>query len=171
MNNPPDSLLPSDLPGIHGFLPWRGSLMMDIVFLAMFAIVPVLCLSIALVKYRKKYLLHKRIQVSLGCILAVAVLLFEIEVRLYPWRPRAMASPYYERGWIDWALWIHLPFAISTAILWVYVLSWALRHIPNPPQPGSWSKKHRFWARLAALDMIATAMTGSVFYFLAFIAS
>ena len=171
MNKITPAILAGDFPGIDGFLPWRGSLMLDIVFLAMFAIIPVLCISIALVKYGKKYTLHKRIQITLGCILGIAVLLFELEVRLFSWRPRATASPYYDDGWVDWSLGIHLPFAISTALLWIYVLWWALRHIPTPPRPGGWSKRHKFWARLAALDMIATAVTGILFYFVAFIAS
>ena len=171
MNEPLKALPPVDYPGIDGFLGWRGSVMMDVVLLAMFAIVPLLCISIALVRYRKKYTVHKRIQISLGIILAVAILLFEIDVRMYPWRPRAEPSPYFATGWVDWALWLHLPFAISTAFLWIYVFVWALRNIPHPPGPGPWSRRHRFWARLAALDMIATAITGSIFYFLAFIAS
>ena len=171
MNEPLKALPPVDYPGIDGFLGWRGSVMMDVVLLAMFAIVPLLCISIALVRYRKKYTVHKRIQISLGIILAVAVLLFEIDVRMYSWRPRAEPSPYFTTGWVDWALWLHLPFAISTAFLWIYVFTWALRNIPHPPGPGAWSARHRFWARLAALDMIATAITGSIFYFLAFIAS
>lgn len=171
MNEPLKDLPPVDYPGIDGFLGWRGSVMMDVVLLAMFAIVPLLCISIALVRYRKTYTVHKRIQISLGIILAVAVLLFEIDVRMYSWRPRAEPSPYFATGWVDWALWLHLPFAISTAFLWIYVFTWALRNIPHPPGPGAWSARHRFWARLAALDMIATAITGGIFYFLAFIAS
>jgi len=77
-------------------------------------------------------------------LLAVAVVLFEIEVRVYPWRPRAIGSPYLATEWIDHALWLHLPFAISAAVLWVYVFAWALRNIPHPPRPGAWSGRHRF---------------------------
>ncbi len=171
MNEPLHATAVENYPGIDGFLPWRGSLMMDVVLIAMFAIVPLLCISIALVRYRKFYTLHKRIQITLGILLAVAVVLFEIEVRVYPWRPRAIGSPYFATGWVDLALWLHLPFAISTAVLWVYVFAWALKNIPHPPGPGAWSGRHRFWARLAALDMIATFITGSIFYFLAFVAS
>ncbi|MEC8336603.1 MAG: hypothetical protein VXZ84_00505 [Planctomycetota bacterium] len=95
MNKPTHATAVENHPGIDGFLPWRGSLMMDVVLIAMFAIVPLLCISIALVRYGKFYTLHKRIQITLGILLAVAVLLFEIEVRVYPWRPRAMGSPYF----------------------------------------------------------------------------
>jgi len=171
MNNVLPPVQGTGYPGIDGFLGTRGSLMMDVVFLAMFVIVPALGISIALVRYRKKYIAHKRIQIFLGIVLAVAVLLFEIDVRLHSWRPRAEASPYYASGWVEGILWLHLPFAVSTALLWIYVLSWALRNIPHPPRPGPWSARHRFWARGAALDMVATAITGSLFYYLAFVAS
>ena len=45
---------------IDGFLPFgRGSLMLDVVFVAMFVIVPLLALSLWLVKFRRNYQLHK----------------------------------------------------------------------------------------------------------------
>ena len=53
-----------DYPGIDGFLGTRASLMLDVVFVAMFAIIPALAWSVWLVKYRQNYLLHKRIQVG-----------------------------------------------------------------------------------------------------------
>jgi putative membrane protein len=46
----------------------------------------------------------------------------------------------------------------------------ALRRFPTPPAPGSHGPRHRRMARLAALDMAATALTGVIFYWLAFVA-
>ncbi len=43
-------------------------------------------------------------------------------------------------------------------------------NFPNPPVPGPHSPWHRRYARLAALDMICTAVTGWIFYYLAFVA-
>ena len=40
--------------------------MLDVVFLAMFAIMPVMSWSIWLVRHRQHYALHKRIQLGLG---------------------------------------------------------------------------------------------------------
>ena len=72
--------------------------MMNVELVAMFAIVPLLCISIRLVLLGQFYALHKRIQITLGILLAVAVLLFEIEVRASPWRTRAMGSPCFATG-------------------------------------------------------------------------
>ena len=67
--------------GIDGFLGTRASIMLDIVFLAMFAIIPVMGWSIWLVRCRRHYALHKRCNSALGLLLAVAVGLFEIDMR------------------------------------------------------------------------------------------
>lgn len=157
-------------PGIDGFLSTRASLMLDVVAVAMIAIVPLLGWSVYLVRYRRRFLLHKRIQLVLGGVLLVTVALFEIDMRVSGWRERAVASPYYG-PWVDYSLAIHLVFAVSTALLWIFVTVQALRFLPSPPAPNWYSPRHRFWARLAALDMLLTALTGWTFYWLAFVAT
>ena len=158
-----------EYPGINGFLPFRGSLMLDVVFVAMFAVVPVMGYSIQLAK-RGQYVLHTRIQLALAAVLLAAVALFEIDMRfLSGWQPRAKESPYYDT-WVWYSLYIHLAFAISTAALWVYVIAQALRKIPKPPGPCAYGPIHKKWAKLAALDMVGTAVTGWAFYYLAFVA-
>jgi uncharacterized membrane protein YozB (DUF420 family) len=160
--------------GLDGFLGTRASLMLDIVFVAMFAVVPLLGYSVYLVKYRRKYTLHKRIQLVLGAVLLVTVALFELDMRLNGWRDRARPSPYYgsddAHGWVWYALSIHLVFAVTTAALWIAVIAQALRRFPNPPLPSEHSVWHRRWGKLAAVDMALTALTGWIFYWLAFVA-
>jgi hypothetical protein len=60
--------------------------------------------------------------------------------------------------------------SISTLVLWVWVLWEALARFPNPPHPAGHGPRHRFMARFAALDLAATAITGFIFYWLAFVA-
>ena len=160
-------------PGVNGFLGTRGSLMLDVVFLAMFAVVPVLGWSILLAR-RGRYGLHKRVQVTLGTVLLLAVVAFEVEMRVVGWRERAEPSPYWNgdawRDPVHYSLIIHLFFAIPTAVLWLTVIIRALRRFPSPPVPGTHSGAHRFWAPLAAFEMLMTALTGWVFYWLAFAA-
>jgi hypothetical protein len=179
-------------PGIDGVLGTRASISLDLVFLALFAIVPVLAWSVWLVKYRRRYQLHKRIQLALAIVLALAVTLFELDMRLVSgWRERALPSPYFAAtnagpfwtffycdlcgqdavpGWVFRLLAIHLVFAVSTTVLWIAVTVRALRRFPTPPAPGEHSRSHRFWGQLAAWDMALTAVTGWTFYWLAFVA-
>ncbi|MFP6612522.1 MAG: DUF420 domain-containing protein [Pirellulales bacterium] len=163
------------MPGINGFLGTRASLMLDIVFLAMFAVLPVMAWSIYLVKFKRLYTAHKQMQLTIGIVLAVAVTLFEIDIRINEWRPRAEKSPYYDadmlRGWVNWSLWVHLFFAITTVVLWIFVIVQAPRKFSKVPLPNPYSPKHIFWARLAAIDMALTSFTGWAFYYIAFVAT
>lgn len=162
-------------PGIDGFLGTRGSLMLDVVFLAMFLIVPAMGVSIYLVKFRRKFDLHKKVQLTLGTVLLVAVVAFEIDMQLLTeWELRAEPSPYFTAAakWscpVGISLLVHLFFAVPTGVLWVFVIVQALRKFPKPAAPNEYSAKHIFWARLAAFEMLMTAVTGWVFYVLAFV--
>jgi uncharacterized membrane protein YozB (DUF420 family) len=159
------------MQGIDGFLGTRASLMLDVVFLAMFAVLPAMGWSIFLVRYRRNYLWHKRVQLALGAVLLVAVAAFEVDMQwLTNWRLRAEPSPHYETGVVNYSLWIHLFFAVPTALVWIFVIVQGLRKIPNPPGPSLYSAQHMFWGRIAALEMTMTAITGWIFYWLAFVA-
>lgn len=158
----------------QGFLGTRGSWMIDMVFVAMFAVLPVLCWSIYGVRRKRAYAGHKRWQLALGIALLLAVSAFELEMRLYGWQHRAEPSPYWRAGalndWIDWSLLVHLCFAIPTFVLWIVVIIRALRNFPRPPHPAAHSRSHRRWGWSAAIGMTLTAVTGWVFYWFAFVA-
>jgi uncharacterized membrane protein YozB (DUF420 family) len=161
--------------GLPGFLGTRGSLMLDLVVVAMAVILPVLAWSVWLVRYRRRYELHKRVQTVLALVLLTTVLLFEIDMRVNGWRDRAEASPYYtsdagDVSLVFAALYVHLVFATTTAVLWTVVTIRAWRKFPSPAKPSQHSPSHRLWGRLAALDMLATTVTGWIFYWLAFVA-
>jgi putative membrane protein len=153
-----------------GFLGTRASLMLDVVFLAMFVVVPALAWSVYLVKVRRNYLLHKRVQVLLGSVLLVAVVLFEVDMRMYGWTHRAKDSPYTADGTVLKVLYVHLCFAVSAALLWILVIYRALVNMPSPPWPCPHSAWHKRWGWIAAIDMVLTSLTGWTFYWLAFVA-
>ena len=162
--------------GISGFLGTRASLMVDVVSVAMIAVLAVMAWSIYQVRIHRRFALHKRVQIGLGVLLAITVTLFEVDIQHFsPWRPNAEASPHYSavwhEGWVNRSLYVHLVFAVSSAILWIVVIVQALRRFPSPPRPSEYSHTHIFWARLAAIDMTLTTLTGWVFYYLAFVAS
>lgn len=155
--------------GWDGFLGTRASLMMDLVVVAMTLVVPVMWWSIWQVRLRR-YALHRRVQIVLSAALFVAIVGFEADVRINGWQERATGGVGNPSTAVLSALWIHLLFAISTALLWPVVLWRALRRFSKPPLPGEHSAAHRRWGRLAVWDMTATAVTGWVFYWLAFVA-
>jgi hypothetical protein len=157
-------------PGIDGFLGTRASLMLDLLVVAMVVVLAVLGWSVYQVKFRRRYVLHKWVQVVLGVVLLVAVIAFEVDIRLNGWEDRAAGEI---GGTVDssvrTALYVHLFFAVTTVVLWPVVIVRALRNFPNPPTPAAHSTWHLRWARIAAIDMGSTAVTGWFFYWLAFV--
>ena len=158
--------------GIDGFLGTRASLGMDVVLVGLIALLPVLAWSVSLVR-RGAYAAHKRLQIFIAAALLAAIVVFEIDVRLISdWKVRAAAAgqnPWWPAGVLT-ALGIHLIFAVSTLVLWIWVVWEAFLRFPVPPTPGSHGPRHRVMARLAALDLVLTAVTGTIFYWLAFVA-
>lgn len=141
---------------------------MDVVLVGLLATLPVLAASIAAVRARR-YAVHKTLQLAIAAALLVAIVVFEVDIRIFSdWKLRAAASPYWPAGVLT-SLGIHLVFAVSTLVLWVWVVWEALQRFPNPPLPGSHGPRHRRMARLAALDLLTTAVTGGAFYWLAFV--
>jgi hypothetical protein len=149
--------------------------MIDLVFTAMIVIVPILWTSVWFAHRKKNYERHKWTQIVLATVLGVTVLAFEIEMRLSGWRHLAEPSPFWKSGvgndWIDYSLLVHLLFAIPTPFLWIVIIVRALRGFPVPAQPSGHSGTHKFWGQLGVFSMTATAITGWVFYYLAFVAS
>jgi putative membrane protein len=66
---------------------------------------------------------------------------------------------------------VHLIFATTSAVLWTVVTIRAWRNFEKPARPGKHSHSHRRWGWIAALDMVATSVTGWIFYWLAFVAT
>lgn len=174
----PFAQTPASYPGIDGFLGTRGSIMLDVVFVAMFAVIPVLLTSVYLVRYRRLFWLHKQLQLWTGGVLLVALVAFEVDIRFitHQWELRAEPSPFFDaqNQWgcpVGISLIVHLCFAVPTLLLWIFVNVQALRKFSQPPQPGPHSRSHMLWGRLAAFGMLMTALTGLLFYYLAFIAT
>ena len=75
--------------------------MLDLVVVAMAVLLPALAISIGLVRIGRRYAVHKRIQVALASLLAVTIVLFEIDLRFFTdWRERAALrrTMHRERG-------------------------------------------------------------------------
>lgn len=155
---------------MQGFIPSsRGSFILDFIVVAMAAVVPLLIFSIWQAKYRKNLAFHKTMQITLGSVLGVAVIAFELDMRIFGWRHLAEASPYYETLVFP-ALILHLFFAVPALFLWTYTIYAGIKHGIEK----SLSKhriQHKKLGLYSAIFMIGTTVTGWIFYYLAFIAS
>lgn len=161
----------------HGFLGYHASFMLDVVVCALVVVVPVLLISVYLVKFRRRYLWHRNIQVGLGIVLLLTVAAFEYDLRSHGgWEQIVNPDAQHLRvagadlEFVRRLLWVHLIFAVSTPFLWGATILLALRRFASPPFPGphSWLHKRLGWA--SAIDISLTSVTGLLFYYFAFVA-
>jgi putative membrane protein len=162
----------------NGFLGNDASFMLDLVVVALIAVVPALLYSIYLVKFRGQYLLHRNMQVALGIVLLLTVGAFEVDLQLVHggWE-NVVNKPNAEPRLTGEALesvrnvlWIHLIFAVSTPLFWATTICLALKRFPSPPVPGAHSGLHKKLGWASAIDITLTSVTGLWFYYVAFVA-
>jgi len=160
-----------------GFLGYPTTFMLDFVVCALVLIVPLLLFSLFLVKVKRNYASHMRLQVALGLILLVAVTAFEVDIQMVHggWQnivARQSLSPELYAAKIaavrPWLL-LHLVFAVSTPFLWVTTIALALKRFGTRPQPGSHSRVHSLLGWASTVDITLTSVTGLLFYYLAFV--
>lgn len=153
----------------HGILGTRADLMMDIVIISLVVIVPAILVSIRNVK-RSDFASHKKIQTSLLILLTIAVTLFEIDSQsaggIFV---LSKGSGLYQTAILNFSIYIHLFFSISTAFIWIFLVIFSLKYFPSPPIPNHFSKIHKFWGKLGMIDMIFTAITGIELYIMIFV--
>ena len=163
----------------NGFLGYPTTFMLDFVVCALALIVPVLLWSLWLVKFRRRYLAHKRMQIALGIVLLLAVTAFEVDVQMVHggWEhivAKQQLSPDELAGKINmvrpWLL-VHLVFAVTTPLLWILTITLALLRFKNPPVSGTHSRLHKALGWASTIVLTLTSVTGLLFYYVAFVKS
>lgn len=160
-----------------GFLGYPTTFMLDFVVCALVLIVPLLLYSLWLVKFRRNYVGHMKLQLMLGIVLLVAVTAFEVDVQLVHggWENIVAQQKLSEVEFAakisavrPWLL-VHLVFAITTPVLWVATIVLALKRFGMKPQPGPHSRVHSLLGWASTIDITLTSVTGLLFYYMAFV--
>ena len=161
----------------NGFLGHNASFMLDVVVCAVVLVVPVLLVSLYLVKVRRNYRWHRNLQVFLGVTLLFAVAAFEVDMQIVHGGWENIVNKPGERplssemmSLVRMVLRIHLIFAISTPVLWATTLTLALKRFPSPPAPAAHSRLHKTLGWMSTVDLVLTSFTGLMFYYMAFVA-
>ena len=147
----------------------RASWATDFVAVAMVIVVPVMLYSVYSARGRKNVERHRRLQIALACVLASAVLVFEIDMRIHGWRHLAEPSPFYETL-VYPALLTHLFFSIPTFFMWAFLVVSSLKNFTKKQQTLKDPRRHKKIGMLAVIGMTMTSVTGWLFYWLAFVA-
>lgn len=141
---------------------------MDLVIVAFLVILPVLLISWRYAR-RGNYALHRRLQVSLALILAIAVALFEVDLKLSG-GIFALTAPSAYAGTVllNGLIYGHMVVAIGSVLVWAPLLLFSIRYFGNPPSPGDFSARHRFWGRTGMLLMMLSGLSALPLYYLGF---
>lgn len=158
----------------HGFLGYQSTFMLDFVVTALVLIVPALLASLYLVKVKRNFTAHRNLQLVLAGVLLVAVIAFEIDIRLHGgWEQivgaRTPTLTAEQLSSVRTTLYVHLVFAISTPLLWLVTIVLALKRMPSPPVPCAHSQLHKTLGWLSVIDLVLTSVTGLLFYYRAFV--
>lgn len=152
----------------QGFLGTRADLLMDIVILALIAVVPIVLYNWRLAR-QGQYGRHKISQVGLAVLLGAVVGLFEYNLRLQGGIFAATrASSYAGTATLDFWIYFHTFFAITTIFIWVFLIVLSLRRFPSPPVPGDFSATHKRWGRIGMIWMLTTGVTAIPVYIYGF---
>ncbi len=147
----------------------RAPLILDILFLAMLAFLPLLLFSVYLVRIKKKFLIHKRLQIGLTVALMSILIAFEIEMRLNGWRQYTDESPYNHTTLMPFLL-SHIAIASATLVFWIVTFIHGLKKIALPPIQSPSTSIHKNLAWISVIGLTLTTLTGWIFYYMAFIA-
>lgn len=156
-----------------GFLPTsrESTLVFDVLSLWTLGLVAVLTWSFYVVRYKGGYSLHKTLQLYLTGALVFALFWHAVNPWLDPlWLDRVLQSPYQQRGLLAPALLIHRVISYVCCVAWLWTVVYALHGFASPPTPGKFSRDHTRVALLAAASVYATALTGWIYYWMAFVA-
>ena len=151
-----------------GFLGTRADILMDLVLLSFLVILPAICWSWLKVR-AGSYQTHKTTQLTLGAILFVAVVLFELDLKLSGGIFELTKDSRYN-GTVLLNSWIygHALVAILTSFIWVGLIVFSLRRFPKPPEPSEFSRTHRFWGRTGMVTMMMAGLSAFPLYYYGF---
>ena len=150
------------------FLGARGDALIDIGVLSIVAVVPVLLWSWSLAR-KKQWTLHKRVQLSTAVVLGIVVLLFEIDLnRMGGIFAVTAGSAWAGTATLNFWIWTHTAFAISSTIVWVLLVAASLIKFPSPPEPKYFAT-HRHFGRLGMVLMLGSGVTAIPMYIYGFI--
>jgi len=152
-----------------GFLGTRGDILMDLVVLSFVVILPALVVSWRHAR-GGRYRQHRAIQLSLASVLAVAVGLFEIDLKVSGGIfELTKESSYAGTALLNTIIYGHTLVAISSVLVWVPLILVSLKKFPNPPLSNAFGRTHRLWGRIGMVLMMSSGLSAIPLYYLGFV--
>lgn len=146
----------------------QTDILIDIVNFSFIIIVPTLIYSWIQVR-KGNYAWHKKIQLTLFIVLFIAVILFEVDLRMRGGIFKMVEqSQFAGTLLLNATIWFHMFVSITTSLIWIGLVIFSLKKFASPPLPNSFSRTHKIWGTIGMIDMILTGITGVMLYVLGF---
>lgn len=152
-----------------GFLGTRADVLMDVVFIATLLTPFIVAWGVRFAS-KGDYRRHRAVQATLLAVLLVAVLLFEVDVRLSGGSGSLMkGSSYAGTGWLRGVTLAHVLANVVTFFgwLWLVVKSW--KRLGTPELPGAFSATHKRGGSFVFAGLVFGAVSAVVMYVLGFV--
>jgi len=149
---------------IAGFLGTRADLIVDVVMTAS-GFLPAFMLYTFYVAAKGKLELHKNLQIVGLIAVTLLVIALEVDVRFSNLSEVSAQSSYHDSLELTVMFIIHLIFAVSTFVGWIWLVVKSYKIYPN--SFGSFN--HKKWGKILFVDIIMTAITGWMMYAMVFI--
>jgi putative membrane protein len=152
----------------RGFLGTRSDLLMDIVLLAVIA-APLLMLYGFAHTRRREFRTHRNIQAVLVSVLLIAVVLFEIDIRVSGGTKAFLGgSRLVDTRFLQVFLTVHILVAVLSFSGWLALLVSSWRKFSRV-LPGRFSINHRRYGKLIFSGAVFTAISGAALYVMNFV--
>lgn len=154
-----------------GFLGTRADLLLDVIVVAV-TLVPFLLLYSFNQTRFKKYSRHAKVQWIIFTVVALAVILFEINIQQAGGSGSLLReSPYAENLYFRSFLLIHITVASLTYFAWFLLLLASGKKWKQQLLPGRFSISHKSVGKSIFAGACFTSVSGLIVYYLGFIAS
>lgn len=147
---------------IEGFLGTRADLIVDIVMVASAAL-PFLMYGAIRFAKKGEYDRHKWAQIILFTVVILLVIGLEVDIRFGGLDQVIEQSHYYGTAVLTTIFIIHLIFAISSALLWLWLIIVSARRYPV-----HFRFPHKKYGILVFIDIVLTTITGWILYAMVF---
>ena len=148
---------------IAGFLGTRADIIIDVVMVAS-ALLPFYMIYAFRMAAKGKLALHKKLQIVGLVAVTALVLLLEGDIRFSNLSGISAQSPYHGSATLQWVFIVHLFFAVTTFVGWIWLVVKSSKIYPK--SFGTFN--HKKWGKLLFLDIIMTGITGWIMYYLVF---
>ncbi len=147
----------------QGFLGTRADIIIDVV-MTVSGFLPALMMFTFYLAAKRKYQLHKNMQLALLLIVTVLVVALEVDVRSGDLQAAGALSAYHDTLALRVLFIVHLLFATTTFVGWIWLVIKSSKIYPK----GFGKFNHKKWGKILFADVVLTVITGWMMYLMVF---